>query len=63
MALGMPGFLLLLLLVAAVMVVLLLITAGQNRKYVSKTDQRLCRHCGCSHPVMAQFCRRCGKKL
>jgi hypothetical protein len=52
------------LIMAAVFVLFLLIrTASSNRRHVMRTDQRLCRGCGTSHPAFAAFCRRCGRKL
>jgi ribosomal protein L40E len=49
--------------IVVVVVMLLVATASQSRRHAAKTDPRLCRHCGTSHPSFAQFCRRCGKKL
>ena len=49
--------------VALVLLFLLVATASQHRRYLSQTQNRLCRGCGASHPNFATFCRRCGRKL
>ncbi len=49
--------------VIVVVVLMLVMTASQNRRHTFRTDLRLCRGCGASHPPFAQFCSRCGRKL
>ena len=57
--------LLLLVLIVGAMIAIFLITAtaAQHRGHASRTDPRVCRKCGASHPSFAAFCRRCGTKL
>jgi ribosomal protein L40E len=52
-----------LLLVVMAVVFLLVATAQQHRRHSWRTQQRLCRACGTSHPSFARFCRRCGRQL
>jgi ribosomal protein L40E len=44
-------------------VFVLVTTAQQHRRHSWRTQQRLCRACGTSHPPFARFCRRCGREL
>lgn len=57
------GFGFILVVIAVVVLIMLIRTASSNRRHVMRTDQRLCRGCGTSHPAFAVFCRRCGRKL
>lgn len=49
--------------VIVVIVILLIVTAGQNRRYNARTNQRICRGCANANPPFAHFCRRCGRSL
>ena len=44
-------------------VFVLVATAQQHRRHSWRTQPRLCRACGTSHPPHARFCRRCGREL
>jgi predicted amidophosphoribosyltransferase len=56
---GVPWFF-----VIAFVVMLVLISIGtRGRRPGSSPSQRICDGCGTAHPQIAQYCRRCGKKL
>jgi hypothetical protein len=38
-------------------------TVFRSRRHVAESDQRLCSSCATPHPLRAQFCRKCGKRL
>jgi len=48
--------------VAAVLFVIWF-TMTQHRRHAARTQQRLCKGCGASHPAYANYCRRCGQRL
>ena len=41
----------------------IIMAASKNRRELAKTDLKLCKSCGTSHPDFARFCRQCGKNL
>lgn len=46
--------------------IILILTASKSPKkprMTGSTDQRLCGSCGAAHPLLATYCRRCGKRL
>ena len=49
--------------VIVIIFILLVATAGQNRRHITRTSQRICRGCAVPNPPYAHFCRRCGKSL
>jgi predicted amidophosphoribosyltransferase len=50
--------------IVAVAVALLITAAGsKNRRQLARSDLRLCKSCGTSHPDFARFCRKCGRNL
>jgi predicted amidophosphoribosyltransferase len=59
MMMGIPWFF-----IIAFIVVLVLISIGsKSRRSGASSSARLCDGCGAEHPAIAQYCRRCGKKL
>jgi ABC-type nitrate/sulfonate/bicarbonate transport system permease component len=49
--------------IVAAVLILVILTAASGRRGVSRAQGRVCRTCGASHPMFAQYCRRCGQKL
>ena len=45
------------------LVVIVALIAAQNRRYLSRTDRKQCRHCDGIWPANARFCGRCGKSF
>ena len=53
-------------LIVAVVIVLLIMILGSNsrqKRELSRATDKVCNACGSGHPMFAQFCRKCGKKL
>ena len=44
-------------------VLLIVLAASRSRHHNARTELKLCKSCGTSHPQHAQFCRQCGRNL
>jgi predicted amidophosphoribosyltransferase len=49
--------------IVAVVLAMLFVGILTGRRNAGQIEQKMCASCGAPHPVMARFCRRCGKKL